>query len=106
MWAFARLRPFRILAAVTLVAILAGQFLERGISYDDGGIGFVVFLLYYVLLSPALFLNRVLAPLGPTFAGVGLVVGILALLALYIWLDHVFTRWAKVREVKRRLTSA
>ena len=83
------MRPFLILAALTVVVPLVWRL--SGLSYDDGALGFSLFMASYVLLLPATLLEaglRLLPPLRVT--GLGLP-SLAAVLLLYVWLDRRVT---------------
>jgi hypothetical protein len=96
-----RSRPFLVLAAITVATFVAALFMEHGISYDDGGVGSVVFLFWLVFLWPAQFVHVKLFVFGSTLSIVAYWITLLAMVVGYLWLDRLVTHWAR-----RRLTSA
>jgi len=81
-----RLRPTLWLLGVVLTAHYAATFWERGISYDDGGLGTASFLVYYSLGGPYVLAFGAGEGL---IAGTGWILGYAVLFGFYFGIDRL-----------------
>ena len=101
---FLRLRPFLWPVPVVVVAYVGSFWLERGLSYDDGGLGGLVFFVVNTLGVVGLWCARLLFALlsepmvDPTLTGILLFPVVAAAGCLpYVALDRLSERWIESR---------
>ncbi len=101
---FLRLRPFLWPVPLVIAAYIGSIWLERGISYDDGGIGGVVFFVTNTIGVVGLWLARILyALLDEPIVNTWVTVAVLfpavtsAGCLPYVLLDRLSQRWLASR---------